>query len=58
MIKPRDASLSIVLMNDGLYHFVGSVYELELHKLSCKGWENYQDAIDIRNEYGYKEWKP
>jgi hypothetical protein len=44
-------------LNDGLWHFIGSIYEEELHQLNCVGFQSYQEAIDIRNKFGYKEFK-
>lgn len=53
----RPRVLFITKLNDGLYHFIGVIHEQELHDLSIKGFKTYQEAIDIRNKFNYKEWK-
>lgn len=54
-IFPR--TLSCLKLNDGLYHFIGAIFEQEFHLLNCKGFTNYTIAIDTRIKYGYGEFK-
>lgn len=57
MTKQHPRSLFISKLNDGLYHYIGAIYELELARLGWKGFTNYQDAITTRDSWGYSEFK-
>ena len=50
-------TLSCLKLNDGLYHFIGAIFEQEFHLLNCKGFDNYSIAINTRIKYGYREFK-
>lgn len=49
--------LHIEKRNDGLWHFIGDIYEKELSDKNIKGFASYQEVVDIRNAYGYSEFK-
>lgn len=56
-VKGFKRELVIVKCNDGLYHYIGAIEELELAEIGWKGSSNYQYMCEKRDEFGYKEFK-
>jgi hypothetical protein len=53
----RTRSLFIAKLSDGLFHFIGAVYEKELHQLSIKGFKHYWEAEDVRIQFNYLKFE-
>jgi hypothetical protein len=53
MAQARGKSLSVV-HQDNRYKLVGPIKEQELHDLSVKGFNSYQEALDAVELFGYK----
>ena len=56
IVDTRNRSLWIGKLSDGLFHFIGAVYEEELHQLSINGFEHYWQAVDARVKFNYLEF--
>ncbi len=48
-----ERKVAIVKCADGKYRLVGWVWEVELDALSKAGFESYQDALDVLDQFGY-----
>lgn len=56
-MKPQNAKLWCGKLSDGLYHFIGAIYEPELHELNVKGFTDYNEARQIMKQYNYELFK-
>lgn len=50
-------TLHIMKLSDGLYHFIGAIYEKELSDLSIKGFDSYSEAEHKMIEFNYIKFK-
>lgn len=48
--------LSVVRLNDGLYHLIGPIEELELAQLGWAGFGSYWEGLKAITRFGYKEF--
>jgi len=48
--------LTVIRLNDGKYHLIGPVYELELAKLGWSGFNSYQEGLQTITSFGYIEF--
>lgn len=49
-----EKKLSIVLLSDNKYHFIGSIKEKKLYNISIKGFCSYNEALIVLKKYNYK----